>query len=422
MSRKRPASGPLTRILPSVEASSNPTACRALFTSRATASCGPSPSPEDSNRAGATGRRVPTARRASRASRGGPCGGSAGTACPAPRPRWRPSRSACRAGGRWWCRPAGWTRQGLRQHRQPVDVAQLPLIGRHAERGVALGVLDALEPLARGEFHVRHLHVVLEVEPHLRLQPVARALRHDPDGSIAASAASSTSGSLPLGWPLPRARPRRGHRPAPRPCASRPRPRPPHDEALPVGARGRAVGIGAELRARLVPGKLAAAMRPQVHDRRPAARHGDRVAGDVLESRARSHLRAERHALDPGACPAPATIPMPFSTRMPSARAVSASSPPPPSARRGPRAPSAPPAPARWRCGRRRRCWSPPPSGRPAPRHGSRHSRAPPRPASRPAGRCPRRPAAARSPRWRSPPARPGSSTAGAAAPARRAV
>mmetsp|Transcript_3644 Transcript_3644/g.6709 ORF Transcript_3644/g.6709 Transcript_3644/m.6709 type:complete len:267 (+) Transcript_3644:2167-2967(+) len=85
--------------------------------------------------------------------------------------------------------------QRISQDRQTVDVAQLSLIRRHAERRVALGMFDALVALARGQLHVRNLHVVLEIQPHLRAFLVARPMGHDPDrrqrilGSAAGGAA-----------------------------------------------------------------------------------------------------------------------------------------------------------------------------------------------------------------------------------------
>ena len=65
--------------------------------------------------------------------------------------------------------------RGVGQHREAVDVGQLALVGGHAERGVALGVLDADIALARGELDVGDLHVVLEVEERLGAQLVRGA-------------------------------------------------------------------------------------------------------------------------------------------------------------------------------------------------------------------------------------------------------
>ena len=53
--------------------------------------------------------------------------------------------------------------------------------------------------------------------------------------------------------------------------------------------------IGAEKRARAVPVQLAAAMRPQMHDRRPAARHGDSITNHILDHLTFAILRAKLH-------------------------------------------------------------------------------------------------------------------------------
>ncbi len=49
------------------------------------------------------------------------------------------------------------------------------------------------------------------------------------------------------------------------------------------------------MRLRVVPCELAAAMGPQMHHRRPAARHRHRVAFDLFENRAFARLRTDRH-------------------------------------------------------------------------------------------------------------------------------
>src|SRR6202034_2705012 len=55
---------------------------------------------------------------------------------------------------------------GHRRHRRDgVDIGGLVLIGRHAERGVALEMLDGDVALARGERDVLQRRVVLEVDP-----------------------------------------------------------------------------------------------------------------------------------------------------------------------------------------------------------------------------------------------------------------
>lgn len=159
------------------------------------------------------------------------------------------------------------------EHGQPVDVAELALIGGHAERRVALGVLDRLVALAGGELHIRHFHVVLVVEPHLRAQRGRGALRHDPDrlgrrllGALRPRRlALAAHGADRVGQHVGReqlaiGRARNRH----------------HGRAV-MGDR-RAGRIGPEGRLRLVPDQLAAAVAPEMDDRRPAARHGDRIA------------------------------------------------------------------------------------------------------------------------------------------------
>jgi hypothetical protein len=51
-----------------------------------------------------------------------------------------------------------------RHHRQADDVAGAALVGRHAERGVALEVLDRAEAFARRQRDVRRSDVVLKVD------------------------------------------------------------------------------------------------------------------------------------------------------------------------------------------------------------------------------------------------------------------
>ena len=55
----------------------------------------------------------------------------------------------------------------LGQHRHAGGVAGLALVGRHAERGVALQVLGDAEALARRELDVGGGHVVLEIDEGL---------------------------------------------------------------------------------------------------------------------------------------------------------------------------------------------------------------------------------------------------------------
>ncbi len=71
--------------------------------------------------------------------------------------------------------------QRIRQDCQTVDVAQLALIGRHAQCRVALGMLDAFKPFARGQLHIADLDVVLVIQPGFHPLLDARTLRHQPD-------------------------------------------------------------------------------------------------------------------------------------------------------------------------------------------------------------------------------------------------
>src|SRR5262245_33778951 len=52
----------------------------------------------------------------------------------------------------------------VRQYCKASDVGKLALIGRHAERGVSLQMLDGLKALALGELHIRGRDIMLEVD------------------------------------------------------------------------------------------------------------------------------------------------------------------------------------------------------------------------------------------------------------------
>ena len=49
--------------------------------------------------------------------------------------------------------------------RKADDIGGLALVGRHAERRIALEVLDGAEVLPMRQLHILHGHVVLEVDP-----------------------------------------------------------------------------------------------------------------------------------------------------------------------------------------------------------------------------------------------------------------
>ena len=65
-------------------------------------------------------------------------------------------------------------------------------------------------------------------------------------------------------------------------------------QSLAVVVQGGPGGVGDEGLRRIVPQQLAAAMAVQMHHRRPAAGHGDGIAGDFLQHRALACHQAER--------------------------------------------------------------------------------------------------------------------------------
>ena len=164
-SRNSAASGPLISILPSVEASSSPTLFRTLRISRligrvlvlAAARIGVGAAPlADRLEDGAVLRC---------ASRRSGCGGPG-------RNRLRVSDAGDRAEGE---RRVGRAERGeadLRdglaggfgEHAQAVEVRRLALVGRHAEGGVALGVLDRFVALALRQLEIGGGDVVLEID------------------------------------------------------------------------------------------------------------------------------------------------------------------------------------------------------------------------------------------------------------------
>ena len=158
----------------------------------------------------------------------------------------------------------------LGEDREAVEVGGLALVGRHAERGVALDVLRRAEAFARRELDVRRGDVVLEV-----------------DEGLAAAA-----GDLPE-----RARPERLVGDLSVPClrleAARRRRLRPGDRTLGEAAGEREAAIGAagdrharrqasghESRKPFVPDRPAPEMRGEMDGRVPAARHGEEIAVD----------------------------------------------------------------------------------------------------------------------------------------------
>ena len=159
----------------------------------------------------------------------------------------------------------------LGEDRKAADVRDLALVGRHAERGVALEVLDRAEALAVGERDVVHRHVVLEIDEGL-----GAAFLHVPE--------RRNRGRLVV-----RARQRdRGHRVAALDRRHRAR-RDAAGETL--AERQRAVRRAGDMHAGrhragreggdlLGPHRLAAEMAGQMHGGIPAARHRERIAFD----------------------------------------------------------------------------------------------------------------------------------------------
>ena len=66
---------------------------------------------------------------------------------------------------------AGRFAQRLGEDREAVDVAEFPLIGPEAERGIAFDVLDGAISLARSEPDIRRSSIVLEIKKFLYAVP-----------------------------------------------------------------------------------------------------------------------------------------------------------------------------------------------------------------------------------------------------------
>ena len=78
----------------------------------------------------------------------------------------------------------------LGQDREAGDVRDLALVGRHAERGVALEVLDRAEALALGERDVVGGHVVLEIDEGLAALAFDVPERRDGDRLVVGASAA----------------------------------------------------------------------------------------------------------------------------------------------------------------------------------------------------------------------------------------
>ena len=166
----------------------------------------------------------------------------------------------------------------LGEDRQPRHVGHLALIGRHAERGVALQVLDRAEAFLIGERDILRRDVVLEIHEGLRAAVLDVPQRRD-------------GGRLVAGRRLhkrrhPESAFDREHRTGGEPFL----------QAIGKlhrafrGTRHMHAGrhrAGHESRKRFVPDRLAVEVTGQVHGRIPAARHGERIAGDFRRAAAR---------------------------------------------------------------------------------------------------------------------------------------
>ena len=172
------------------------------------------------------------------------------------------------------------------------------MVGGHAQRGVALGVLDAFVAFARSQLHVGDFHVVLIVQPGLHAQLDVCLCGHQPHrfhlrfrlGLALGSRHGFRREARRLSC-LGTSRCRVFQQRAQAELAVRGTGR--NHKALTVVAQRRTGGIGAEVGVFLVPDQLAAAVGPQVHHRRPAAGHGNRVCFHFLTGTAFAVLGAD---------------------------------------------------------------------------------------------------------------------------------
>ena len=121
----------------------------------------------------------------------------------------------------------GWPNASDRIAR-PLILLSFPWSGRHAQRGIALGMLHALVAFARGQLHVGDLHVVLIIQPHFscagRIRHYAASSRRRPSGPC--RGLGRWPGQGPCPWPrwlLPLSNPRHARHSALRPCRHWPR-------------------------------------------------------------------------------------------------------------------------------------------------------------------------------------------------------
>ena len=169
----------------------------------------------------------------------------------------RPERSSCRS--RRSLRPVS-----LGHQREAVDVGGLALVGRHAERGVALQMLDGAEALALGQLDVARGDVVLEVDEGLAARRRAPATAARP--RVLSGSADGPFGTAADGSRRPR-----------------PRRRPPRAPVGEAGGQGEVAGRGA--RDRHAGRQARRARRPRARRPRPACRRDGWSGGRSGSSR-----------------------------------------------------------------------------------------------------------------------------------------
>ncbi|CUH51988.1 hypothetical protein SHM7688_01428 [Shimia marina] len=161
-------------------------------------------------------------------------------------------------------------------------------------------MFNAFIAFLSGQTHVRDLHVILIIQPGFHAQFRASTLRHQPHSLHGALYVTLTFwyhagvGLTACGFCRGNTRLMgicqdiaKTQRPT---CAARG-----GHKGFAIMAGWCAIRIWAEVRLRLIPDQLAAAMGPEVYNRRPAARHGHRVAGDFLQRCAFTCLRTDRN-------------------------------------------------------------------------------------------------------------------------------
>ncbi len=168
-------------------------------------------------------------------------------------------------------RPAG----ERRKRREAVERRGLALVGRHAERRVALGMLGRAETFAMREFEVVGRDIVLEVDEALA-PGRGRTPQRGPrirfvagHGRRVAARRDAEAAQGILGCTEPRRQGRCGV------------------ETAAGGAGDEHAGrqpVRQEHRARLVPTRTRAEMRGEVQRRRPTARHGEQVAVETVDT------------------------------------------------------------------------------------------------------------------------------------------